>query len=78
MVAPQKVSVCPLCNGNFQNGRTRYTVDDSKSVVVVRDVPARICSQCGEEWIDHSTAETLEQIVKKARTNHSEVEVVRF
>jgi len=27
-------------------------VDLGFGVVVVRNVPAKVCSQCGEEWID--------------------------
>ena len=43
---------CPLCEGNKTEGTTTYTVDLGFGVVVVRGVPAKICTQCGEEWID--------------------------
>jgi len=45
-------------------------------VVVVRNVPAMICSQCGMEWIDDQHAEKIETIVNEAKTKHSEVEVM--
>jgi hypothetical protein len=38
-------------------------------------VEATICSQCGEEWIDDSTAQQLERIVNDARASRSQVEV---
>jgi hypothetical protein len=45
-------------------------------VVVVRDVPAAVCKQCGEEWIGPDVARRLEEIVEKARLARAEVEVV--
>jgi len=41
-------------------------------------VPAKICNQCGEEWIDSKTAEQLERIVNTARQTRSELEVLSF
>ncbi len=45
-------------------------------MVVVRNVPAEICTQCGEEWIAPEVAKSLERIVEKARAARTEVEVV--
>jgi YgiT-type zinc finger domain-containing protein len=69
---------CPLCDGKKIEGTTTYTVDLGFGVVVVRAVPAKICSQCGEEWIDASVARSLETIVVSAKAKHSLVEVVGY
>lgn len=69
---------CPLCEGNKTEGTTTYTVDLGFGVVVVRDVTAKVCSQCGEEWIDASVARSLENIVLSAKAKHSLVEVVGY
>jgi len=47
-------------------------------LVVVRDVPALVCSQCGESWIQDDTAEKLENIVQEAKRNLREFEVVKL
>lgn len=70
--------LCPICGGQKQAGTTTYTVELGTGVVVVRNVAAQICSQCGEEWIDHSTAQKLEAIVQEARTKSRQVEVLAF
>lgn len=44
----------------------------------MRNVQAQICSQCGEEWIDHQTAQKLETIVEEARAKQRQVEVLAF
>lgn len=69
---------CPVCEGKKTKGTTTYTVDLGFGVVVVRNVPAKICAQCGEEWIDASVARSLENIVLTAKSKHSLVEVVGY
>ena len=59
-------------------GTTTFTADFGVGVVVVRDVPATPCSQCGAEWIDDATAGKLEVVVAEARRKHSLVEVTRL
>jgi len=66
---------CPLCGGSKTAGRTTFTVDLGFGVVVVRDVPASVCSQCGADWIDDSIASKLEEIVNDARQKRHIVEV---
>ena len=66
---------CPLCGGSKKAGRTTFTVDLGFGVVVVREVPASVCSQCGADWINDSIALKLEEIVNDARQKHHIVEV---
>lgn len=66
---------CPLCKGTKKDGKTTFTVDLGIGVVVVRDVPATVCSQCGADWIKDTIAAKLEKIVDDARTRHHLVEV---
>ncbi len=67
---------CPICSGEIGDGRTTFTIDIGSGVVVVRHVPARVCAQCGEDWIQDPIAERLEQIVTEARTVGKVVEVI--
>ncbi len=69
-------SLCPLCGGKRKAGKTTYTADMGTGVVVVRNVDAEICSQCGEEWISNAVAKQLEKITNEARENHHQFEVV--
>ena len=67
---------CPVCGGSIQKGKTTFTADLKTGVVVVRSVPAHICMQCGEEWIDDNTAELLENITQRARKQNTQLEMV--
>ena len=69
------IDKCPLCGGSKKDGKTTFTVDLGFGVVVVRDVPATVCSQCGADWINDAIAAKLEEIVNDARQKHHMVEV---
>jgi YgiT-type zinc finger domain-containing protein len=69
---------CPLCGGGKQPGVTTFAVDLKFGVVVVRDVPALVCTGCGDAWIDDPVAAGLEAIVAEARRKQTVVEVTRW
>lgn len=69
-------SKCPLCGGQKKPGKTIYSVDLGFGVVVVRNVPATLCDQCGEEWISPEVASQLERLVEEARRKKLQVEAV--
>lgn len=66
---------CSLCKGSVAQGVTTITVELGFGLVVVRQVPASVCSQCGEEWLDDATAQKIEEIVNAARQKHVAVEI---
>ncbi|MBN2498044.1 MAG: type II toxin-antitoxin system MqsA family antitoxin [Deltaproteobacteria bacterium] len=69
---------CPLCGGEKQPGTTTFAVDLDFGVVVVRSVPALVCSQCGDAWIEDPVALKLEGVVADARRRQAVVEVSRW
>ena len=68
-------SSCPLCGGAKRPGTATFTAELGFGVVVVRNVPASVCSQCGADWIADKISERLEAIVAEARTKHLQIEV---
>ncbi len=67
---------CPICGGRKIKGTTLYSVDLEGCLVIVRNVAAEICNQCGEEWLDNETARELERITDKAIANRHQVEII--
>jgi YgiT-type zinc finger domain-containing protein len=74
----ENVGRCPLCGGEKQPGTTTFAVDLKFGVVVVREVPAFVCSQCGDAWIDDRVAAKLESFVAEARRKQVLVEVTQW
>ena len=69
-------TICPLCQGNKQSGHTLFSIELGFGVVVIRNVPAQLCDQCGEAWIDDSTACLIEDYIEKARQEKRQLEVI--
>jgi len=66
---------CPLCGGSKTSGATTFTADLEFGIVVVRQVPATVCSQCGAEWLSDDITARLEAVVDDARKKRLQVEV---
>ena len=43
---------CPLCKGRMLDGKTDLTLRRGRSVVVVEEIPALVCEECGEQSIE--------------------------
>jgi YgiT-type zinc finger domain-containing protein len=74
----ENIGHCPLCGGDKQLGTTTFAVDLKSGVVVVREVPAMVCTKCGDAWIDDPVAAKLEEMVGEARRKHTMIEVTQW
>jgi YgiT-type zinc finger domain-containing protein len=74
----EHVGCCPLCGGEKQPGTTTFAVDLKFGVVVIREAPAFVCTQCGDAWIDDPVAAKLESIVAEARRKQALVQVTQW
>ena len=58
---------CVICQyGETEPGTTTVTLTRDETTVVIRDVPALICTTCGEEYVDAETGRRFSQIAEKA------------
>jgi YgiT-type zinc finger domain-containing protein len=71
-------SICPQCGGIKKQGLTTFTVDLEDTLVVVRNVPATICTLCGKEWLSDEVAASIENIAEEAKKEHRQVEVTQY
>ncbi|SFV74762.1 hypothetical protein MNB_SM-3-1478 [hydrothermal vent metagenome] len=56
---------CMICkHGETKKGTTTVTLEKGSSTIVFKEVPAHVCDNCGEKYIDESTTKEL---LKKAR-----------
>lgn len=57
---------CSCCKYDLKEGKTALTFQmDSNHIVVVRDAPALICEQCGEESVDMIISKKVEKQVEQ-------------
>ena len=68
--------MCAICGGERKNGVSTFTVDYGIGILVARNVPARICQQCGEAWLNDIMAKKLENKTKEAKANRRQLEII--
>ena len=70
---------CFLCKGDMEDRLATHTVDFEKCIVIVKNVPAMVCSQCGEVWYSGTVAKQLEKIVEAITSSSlTEVAIVSY
>lgn len=51
---------CAICkHGETMDGKATVTLERDGTTLVIKGVPARICSNCGEEYVDERTTTIL-------------------
>lgn len=70
---------CVLCkHGETQPGKVSVTLSRGETVVVIKEVPAVVCGQCGEYYLDDATTARVMAMAEEAVNHNAEVEVIRF
>ena len=70
---------CVICKyGETEPGTTTVALTRDDTTIVIRDVPAQICTTCGEEYVDAETGRRLSQIAEKAVSEGVQVDVRRY
>ena len=71
--------ICFMCKGKMQDGFSTFTADMGKCIVIVKNIPSRICGQCGENSYCDEVAQRLEQIVHSLTSLvNTEIAVVNY
>lgn len=70
---------CFFCKGQTVETTTKFIVDLGQCVVIVKNVPARVCQQCGEASFSDEVAQQLEKIVGAVKASMmSEVAIIEY
>jgi YgiT-type zinc finger domain-containing protein len=70
---------CVICrHGQCQPGTVDITRRIGGTTLVLRDVPASICDNCGEEYLNSDTAEAVYTLTQKHRDSGAEVVITAF
>ena len=70
---------CVICKtGVTRSGTTTITLERGKTTLVFKQVPAVVCDNCGEAYLDELTTQTLLEIAENAAQSGVQVEVRNF
>lgn len=70
---------CFMCKGNIEKKKVNYVVDlEDTIIIIIKGVPAKVCTQCGEQYFDDEIAENIEKIVNQLKQLTTEVTIVNY
>ena len=55
---------CHFCAGELKKGKTTYTLNRAGYHLLIDDVPAWICSQCGEVYFEENAVDMIQGMIK--------------
>lgn len=69
---------CFKCNEELIEKKVNYMVDLENTIIIIKGVPAKVCTQCGEQYFDDQTSENIEKIVNKLKDLSTEVTIINY
>ncbi|AEF84756.1 conserved hypothetical protein [Treponema primitia ZAS-2] len=70
---------CFMCKGSLENDHSTFMVDLGSCIIIIKNVPSQVCTQCGETSYSNTVAGKLEQIVSSIKkTVVTEIAVVNY
>ena len=60
---------CSVCKTKLIKKNIIYTQELEGKVYVVSDVPALVCSQCGEQYLAPETVDKIQEVIEKGEQN---------
>ena len=70
---------CALCKvGTTEKGRVTVTLERNGAIVLIKDVPAEVCTNCGHYYLSEETPRAIMQTGNDAIEKGAELEVVKL
>jgi YgiT-type zinc finger domain-containing protein len=70
---------CTICrHGETKAGTATVTLQRGGTTVVIKDVPADVCENCGEYYLSESITRRTLAMAEDAARKGAEVEILRF
>jgi len=70
---------CVICKvGETREGPATVTLERGESIIVIKNVPAEVCQNCGEYYLSEEVTDTVLKMAEKAIENNPEVEILQY
>jgi len=70
---------CVICkSGITRSGTTTVTLERGATTVIVKDVPAEVCDNCGEYYLSEDVTGQVHELAEEAVRHGAEIEVLRY
>lgn len=70
---------CLICKtGNTHHGHVTVTLQREELTVLIKNVPAKVCENCGEYYLSDDITDKVLQQAELSAAKNAEVEILRF
>ena len=70
---------CGICKAEMGEKNVSYTEDIAQNTIVIRHVPAHVCTECGNTWYSGIVAAKLEKMIDSfTLSSIAEVSVINY
>lgn len=71
--------ICLICkHGETRSGTATVTLEREGTTLVIKGVPAQVCANCGEEYVDEDTTARLLRTAEEAVRTGVQVDVRQY
>jgi YgiT-type zinc finger domain-containing protein len=57
---------CSFCKGKLREGKAEFLAHAAGGVIVIKDVPAYVCEQCGEAYYTATISQKIDEVMQAA------------
>lgn len=76
--AQESESRCPSCGGRLRQDIATIPYIFPNTVVVIRRVPAHVCSDCQEPYTNGSVTDRITELLQRLKDLRTEVSIVSY
>ncbi len=70
---------CAICRtGEPSMDLTNVTLSRGKTTILIKDVPAQVCGNCGEYYLSTEIGDRILTLAEIAMQNNAEIEILQF
>ena len=70
---------CVICkSGETSEGLATVTLHRGQTIIIIKDVPAQICENCGEYYLSDEVSGQVMKLAEGSVNHNAEVEILRF
>ena len=59
-----KANRCSFCKGKLYEGKTQFVAKVGDEVILIKDVPAIVCENCGEAYYSPEVSRKMDEVMR--------------
>ena len=62
---------CSVCQGRLKQKKITYTQSIGEKVYIIKNVSAKVCPQCGEEYLSPATVDAIASVIATGKAPYT-------